>query len=263
MASQSYIQDFLAREQFSFSWQEWIQKSGKSAVSVQRMLTKLIVKGDVINLRQGFYLILPPRYKASKYLPLSLYIDKLFDFLERDYYVGLYSAALLHGASHQQVMRDYILTPLPKLHNIQKGNFDIQFFGLTHWPTQNILKRKSDAGYYQVSSPALTAVDLVHHHKKLGGINRVFTVLVELVEEITPADMDELLSWYPFNSSLQRLGYMLEQTEAEDAVVELLKTYFEDKKYFPVLLSPRSGQRPGAVDNRWKVDVNVHLDSDI
>lgn len=263
MTSQSYIEDFLAREQFCFSWEEWLEKSGKSEVAAQRMLSKLVSKGDLINLRQGFYLILPPRYKNQQFLPLSLFVDQLFHFLERNYYVGLYSAASLYGASHQQVMRDYILTPLPKLHNIQKGNFDIQFLSLAYWPEKNILTKKSDAGYYQVSSPALTAVDLIHHHKKLGGMNRVYTVLVELMEEISPEDMTALLSWYPFKSSLQRLAYLLEQADGEDSILALLKLYFKDKKYFPVLLSPRSGQRAGAVYNSWKVDVNVHLDSDI
>jgi predicted transcriptional regulator of viral defense system len=257
------INEYLSQEIFSFTWEEAVAQYKGPEEALRVGISRSVQKGEIFNLRQGFYLIFPPRYKPQQYLPLPLYIDKLFEFINRDYYMALYSAASLYGASHQQVMRDYILIPPPPLLNIDKGNFDLRFFTQTHWPPKNILKKKSDAGYFKLSSPALTAADLVHYHKKIGGINRVLTVLTELVEEITHEDLTDLLSWYPYKSSLQRFGYLLEQTGAKPELIQLLRGYFKTKKYYPTLLSPRSKQRPGAVDNYWKVDVNVHVDSDL
>jgi hypothetical protein len=37
----------------------------------------------------------------------------------------------------------------------------------------------------------------------------------------------------------------------------------KNTNFFPVLLSPKLNEKPGAVGNRWKVDVNVKLESDI
>ncbi|MBL4879733.1 MAG: hypothetical protein JKX82_00280, partial [Oleispira sp.] len=119
------------------------------------------------------------------------------------------------------------------------------------------------AGTIQISDPVLTAVDLIHYQNKLGGLNRVLPVIEELIEEMIPSDLEELLTWYSNKSTLQRLGYLLEEQQAEDGLVELLYKYFKSVKHYPVLVSPKSKQKPGAVDNRWKVDVNITLESDI
>ena len=66
--------------------------------------------------------------------------------LNQNYYLGFYTAAKIYGASHQQVQRDYVLTTTPKLNNISKGTLDIRFFTTSHWPDNNILTKKADAG---------------------------------------------------------------------------------------------------------------------
>ena len=73
-------------------------------------ILRLAEKGEVLSLRKGFYLIIPPRFSSVKKLPVQLYCDKLFRYLGRNYYIALFSAAKFHGASHQQVHRDYIIT---------------------------------------------------------------------------------------------------------------------------------------------------------
>jgi predicted transcriptional regulator of viral defense system len=196
-------------------------------------------------------------------LPLELYVDKLFKFIDRPYYVGLYSAAKFHGASHQQIQREYIVTIKPTLLDITKKENDIHFFTTSKWPSKNIIEKKSDAGIFKISSPALTAVDLIHHHNKLGGINRMLAILEELSEEITKKDIEELLSWYPHKSTLQRFGFLLEELEVEEFLLELIIQHLKKSKYFPVLLSPKTKQKAGAVNNDWKVDVNIKLESDL
>jgi hypothetical protein len=44
---------------------------------------------------------------------------------------------------------------------------------------------------------------------------------------------------------------------------ELIFLNLQTTKIFPVLLSPDSNEKPGAVKNRWKVAVNTKLESDI
>jgi hypothetical protein len=76
--------------------------------------------------------------------------------------LGFYSAAKFHGAGHQQVQREYVMTDKQFPH-IKKSSLDIHFFTTSKWPTKNILKKKSDAGIFKISSLALTSVDLIHH----------------------------------------------------------------------------------------------------
>lgn len=51
-------------------------------------------------------------------------------------------------------------------------------------------ERNTESGYLKVSSPVLTASDLVQFEKRSGGITRVATVLNELVEEMDPSEFN-------------------------------------------------------------------------
>lgn len=263
MTLAEYIKKLLSVEEYSFSLNEIREQTGKTEVSIKRELDRLIEKGEITNLRKGFYLIITPRYSTAKKLPLQLYCEKLFNHLNRNYYIALYTAAKFHGASHQQIQQDYIVTERSKFNDISKNNIDIRFFTTSNWPGKNIQIKKSDAGIYKVSSPALTIVDLIHHQGKLGGINRMLATIEELSEEVQESDLIELLNWYPNKSTLQRCGFLLEKLGISEELQNMIFTNLKSSKIFPVLLSPKSDEKPGAVDNKWKVDINVKLESDL
>jgi predicted transcriptional regulator of viral defense system len=213
--AKEYIKHLLSIENYSFSLEEITQHTDGKGTSLKFELTRLVEKKEIVNLRKGFYLIIPPRYSKQGQIPIQLYIEKLFKHLNRNYYLGFYSAAKFHGASHQQTQRDYLMTEKPKLNDIKKNTFDIRFFTISKWSNKNLLDRKSDAGIFKISSPALTAVDLIHHQTKLGGLNRILAILEELAEEINQNDIAELLTWYPNKSTLQRFGFLLEEVSAD------------------------------------------------
>lgn len=258
-----YIKEKLSLEEYSFSTEELQAVTHKEKEALTTDLSYLTKKGDIMPLRRGFYLIIPPRYSKQGKLPIQLFIENLFKNLNRPYYLGLYSAAKFHGASHQQIQRDYIITIKPTLLDIHKSNIDLRFFTTANWPEKNILIQKSDAGIFKISDPILTAVDLIHYQNKLGWLNRMFSVFEELIEEMTPLHLEQLLTWYSNKSTLQRFGYLLEALCPDDNLIQVLSEYFKTVKYYPVLLIPKSTQKPGAVSNRWKVDININLESNI
>lgn len=263
MNAKGYIKHLLSIENYSFSLEEITQHTDGEGTSLKFELARLIEKKEIVNLRKGFYLIIPPRYSKQGQVPIQLYIEKLFKYLNRNYYLGFYSAAKFHGASHQQTQRDYLMTEKPKLNDIKKNTFDIRFFTTSKWSNKNTIEKKSDAGIFKISSPALTAVDLIHHQTKLGGLNRMLAILEELAEELDQNDIAELLTWYPHKSTLQRFGFLLEEVGADENLSNQIKTHLKKSKFFPVLLSPKTGQKPGAVDNFWKVAINIRLESDL
>ena len=222
-----YINELLGYEEYSFSLEELKQKTSKSTVFLKRELSRLIEKKEVINLRKGFYLILPPRYRSFGQLPIELYVEKFFKYLNKNYYLALYTAAKFYGASHQQI------------------------------------QKKADAGFYNISSPALTAVDLIHDQTKLGGLNRMLATLEELTEEISRPDLTELLTWYPHTSTLQRLGFLLEEIKADHTLTGQLFDNLKLNTFYPVVLIPKKGQKAVATGNWWKVGVNLKLESDL
>lgn len=258
-----YIKQLQSFEEYSFSWDEIQKNCDSPEPTLRKELIRLSEKNEIINLRQGFYLIIPPRYQNVGKLPIQLYVHKLFKHLGKDYYVGLFSAASVYGASHQKIQQDYILTVPPALRDIEKGKNKVRFFKTENWPDKNIIEKKSDAGMYKISSPALTAVDLVHYHPKIGGLNRMLANLEEISQEIGIEDLDQLLSWYPHKSTLQRFGYLMDQLDVRESIpYEVFKRLQKDS-FFPVLLTPKKGVKAGKTGNRWKVDVNIQLENDL
>lgn len=258
-----FVEKCLEYERYAFSLDELRINVNKSDLALQHELARLSKKKLVLSLRRGFYLILPPNYRSFGKLPLELYVGTLFDYLKKPYYIAFYSAAQFHGASHQQVQHSYLMTKEPKPRDIEKGTIYLNFSGTSNWPTKNIEQRKSDAGFFNVSSPALTAIDLINYQSTMGGLNRIFTVLEELTEVMTTEDIQELLQWYPHTSSIQRLGFLLEQIQAEGQLGLPIKDYLKNRNHFPILLSPIKNRKPGKAKNIWKVDINIKLESDL
>jgi predicted transcriptional regulator of viral defense system len=62
-------------------------------------------------IREGFYVIVPLEYASSGILPPEWFIDELMKFLRQPYYVGLLSAAAIHGAAHQQPQEFHVVIP--------------------------------------------------------------------------------------------------------------------------------------------------------
>jgi predicted transcriptional regulator of viral defense system len=257
-----YVNECLSYEQYAFSWDELKLEVPKSDIALKHELVRLSRKKEVLTLRQGFYLILPPRYKSFGKLPLELYSEKLFKFLGKPYYIAFFSAAAFHGASHQQIQQSYLMTKIPNLRDIKKGNIYLNISATSKWPKKNIQQRKSDAGIFNISSPALTAIDLIHYQSKMGGLNRILAVLEELAESMSTEDIQDLLQWYPHTSSIQRLGFLLEFLE-ENTLTRPLKDHLKNRNYFPVLLSPKKDSKPGGANNIWKIDANIKIESDL
>ena len=262
MRAREYIRHLLSLENYAFSLEEISNYTDSTKTSLKFELARLVEKKEITNIRKGFYLIVPPRYSKQGYIPIQLYIDKLFQSLNRKYYLGFYSAAKFHGASHQQTHREYVMIEKPKLSEIKKNHFDLKFITASQWPIKNIIEKKSDAGYFNISSPALTVTDLIHHQTKLGGLSRMLAIIEELSEEITNEDLNDLLTWYPHRSTIQRLAFLLDEQQA-DIDLSAISDYLKTGQYFPVLLSPNNNQKAGSVNNRWKVDVNIKLESDL
>lgn len=258
-----YIYHLQQYEEYAFTWEELKKETGKTDSALRNELTRLVSKNEIITLRHGFYLIMPPRYRQYGKIPIEMYVDKLFNYLKKPYYLAFYTAAGLQGASHQKVQKDYVLTEIPNLRDIKKGSINIKIFATSKWPEKNIFQRKSETGYFKVSSPALTMADLIHYQTKVGGINRILTVIEELKEEIDSNDIRDLVSWYPHISTLQRIGFLLEYLSAERALIAIIEEFLIKQKYYPILLSPETGRKSGRGENRWKVNMNVKPETDL
>lgn len=226
-------------------------------------------KMNLISPRRGFYVIVPPQYRRLGAPPPSWYIDSLMRHEERPYYVGLLKAAELHGAAHQAVMEFQVVTD-KRLPKVRAGRSSIVFYYRNDMSAigDGIEERKTDTGQMRVSTPALTALDLLRYVHASGGLDNVLTVLLELGGQIDAGKLAKL-SFSFERSIVQRLGYLLVRAGWADAA-ELLRSALLQRGNLPwVELEPlltkisEFEDEPIERDDRWRVVIRRELEPDV
>lgn len=206
----SFIDAQRANGKYNFTTENLHTQLDVSENALKKSLQRLKNQGEVVMIRRGFYVIVPPEYRAKGIIPTNLYINDLMKFLNRDYYVGLLNAAAYHGAAHQQPQSYSIITKGITLRPIRNHKVSIAFYIKKEWDKKDIMKRKVDSGYINISSPELTSLDLVSYYKEAGGFNRVATIIEELKEAMQVDILIETARKYEEVAVVQRLGYILE-----------------------------------------------------
>ena len=209
-ALSSYVSGLLSAGQVVFTAEEAERALGIGHGAFLDAAERLQRRGAVLNLRQGFYIVVPPQYASWGAPPPAWYIDALMGHEDQAYYVGLLKAAELHGATHQAVMEFQVVTA-KRVPRIRAGRSLIVFYFRKDMKavTAVVEDRKTDTGTMKVSSAALTALDLVRYPQASGGIDIVATVLSDFGQKIDPEQL-AALSAVVARPVVQRLGYLLD-----------------------------------------------------
>lgn len=258
-----FIDDAHANGRYTFAKAEAAEEIGCGPDALRMALLRLSRKGRIARVASGFYVIVPNEYRAMGILPPQLFVDDLMEHLGTDYYAGLLSAAAMHGAGHQQPQEFQIVTPTPR-REISVRGLRLSFFGKKSIESGQKVKVKTDTGYIAVSSVALTAIDLVAYHRRVGGLGRVATVLDELCEDIEGAELAREAREYPTRAPGQRLGYLLREVLGRtELATELAAWLGELPNLPPVPLDPARTVRGAARDRNWQVFVNAEVESEL
>ena len=261
----NYLEDFTNKlrslGRYALNLSEIKARFSLSEKALYQSLYRLKLKNKIAQVRKGFYVIITPEYAHTGMLPATLFIDDMMKSLNRNYYIGLHSAAALYGAAHQQPMEFFVVTENPSLRNIRNEKIKLNFFVKKDWDDSSIIKKKTDAGYINVSSPALTALDLLFYSNQVG-INRTVTILKELMNEIKPSELAKVAKNYQQVTAIQKLGYLFENELDNQKLANVLFYVIKSKKFFPVALVSQNG-KAGLMDKKWKVIGNTQIESDL
>lgn len=210
-ALSSHIAGLLSAGQVVFTSKQAEQALGMGRGAFLDAAERLQRRNALIRLRQGLYVAVPLQFASWGAPPPSWYIDALMRHEQQRYYVGLLKAAELHGATHQAVMEFQIITG-KRMPKIKAGRNLIVFYYRRDIASveTGIEDRKTDTGRMKISSPALTALDLLRYPQAAGGIDNVATVLMDLAEKILPAQLAGL-SDAAERPVVQRLGHLLDR----------------------------------------------------
>ena len=205
-----YIADLLSRGETVFTAEEAVTSLGIAHGAFLDAAARLQNRKALLSPRQGFYVAVPSQFGSWGAPPPDWYIDRLMQYEQEPYYVGLLKAAELHGATHQAVMEFQVITA-KRLPKIRAGRNLIVFYyrkdllGIT----VGLESRKTNTGKMQISSPALTALDLLRYSQASAGIDNVATVLSDLVDKIDAQELATLSRAFE-RPVVQRLGYLLD-----------------------------------------------------
>lgn len=254
------ISQFSSLGRSCFSFDELRQRVNSDPIALKAALRRLIKKGHIAMPLRGFYVIVPPEYLSLGCLPAEQFIPDLMSHLGEPYYAGLLSAAVYHGAAHHRPQIFQVVVNKPR-RSIHCGKVKIDFVvrkNVSEIPTQS---RNTPTGIIQLSTPEVTAFDLVGYGKQCGGLDNVATILAELAEKLDSNKLAEIAENSPISWS-QRLGYLLNKVDAGAVSEELFQHV---KAYKPVRtpLLPSADIKGARTDKLWKVFVNIEVEPEI
>jgi hypothetical protein len=180
---QEWVDTLQASGRYTFLRDNAIRQTGGSPDSVKKALQRLAKRRRVIKIKEYFFVIVPLEYLSSGCPPASWFVHDLMVAMKRPYYVGLLSAAGLHGASLQQPQEFQVVTYKP-IRSLRAGRVRIKFFVKKNINLTRVISVKTPTGTMRVSSPEATALDLVRYAKAAGHLSNVATILSELVSAL-------------------------------------------------------------------------------
>jgi len=262
-------------------WVEDLPKRGKSIFlkeeveqqfpnltnhNIQMTLYRLALKKKIQSVWHGFFVVTLPDYGMKGVAPPIEYIDQLMKYLGKDYYVALLSAAQLYGAAHQAPQEFFVICNTTNLRDKLKKDVKINFMAKKTIPHKHLTQMMTSSGYINVSSPILTAYDLLCYTKSVGEINRVGTVINDLAEKIrfTKVDKEFMQSFTP--AITQRLGYLFEELGFEELAGKLYRKAevagLKFRKVPLVIVNKAKDLSKYPVNDRWKIIINEQIDID-
>ena len=235
--------------------------------AIRLSVHRLKSKGRVCSVWRKHYVVVPDEYALRGFVPPIEYIDKLMKSLGHKYYVGLLSAAALHGSSHQQPQSFMIVVNSNDVKSKADSNISLRFIAKSQIHEDLLVRKNASYGEVFISNPIMTALDLIQYENRIGGLERAAEVINGLADELKIADsQSELWTSFPI-PVVQRFGYILESilgyAELGDAVYQkirntgiVLRKSYLDSKLKHIATDEFN------YDPKWKMIVNTDLELD-
>ncbi len=254
-----YVRGLLRRGRSTFSRQDAAQELGGGS-SLSNKLARLKASGWIMPVGRGFYSVIEPGNQAFGFSPPQTFLDDWARHCGIQYYVGGVSAAEMHGAAHQRA-QTYQVVVDRTIRTFHYGDLFVSFFQKSPITDRMWLNKSVPAGYLRVSTPAVTAYDLLFLPKACRSLSRVATILVELGEAIKAPALAELCDLGCETVPLQRLGWLLDRTGWAESTGQLHDALQARKPQWRRLEPQLPDQGPR--NERWRIAENTDVEPDI
>jgi len=255
-----YVTSLLASGRYTVTREEASKTLSRKGSAVDKIFQRLRRSGWVLPIGDSFFTIIDPSNRSNKSLPPSWFVDAWSRHKGVEYYVGGLTAAEVYGAAHQRSqsfqmvvnrpLRPFRL-PMQKVTFLYRQRLDGSMWRLFKAPTGN----------YRVSTPEITAYDLLSLRKACPSLDHAATVYVELGEAMRAQRLAKLAVMGLETATLQRMGWLLDHTGWSHLTGTLeCKLRAHSPKWVPL----QSGaDRHGTKDAKWMIIENAGIQPDI
>lgn len=261
ISARAFVEDFLGQGRYTFTREEAAERLQGSPAAVYMALHRLSMTGWIAMPRSGFYIIVDPQHRAAGSLPPEWFVRDLMKDLGRPYYVGLLSAAQIHGAAHHRPQEFQVVIPTRTVRPIEVGHVRIRFYGKGPFERSSVQEVKTPTGMIRVSSPETTTWDLVRYPHAAGGLDNVVTVLTELSPRLESGRLCAAVRAHGDIVVAQRLGYLLDHLGGRDLTRRIAAWV---RRVGPPVrrLDPSSSAEGAKVSRKWGVLVNANVEAE-
>lgn len=265
-AFDQYIKNVRASGKRYFTTEQALSDLKTSRNALHSGIYRLKKKGDLISPARNLYVFVPPEYQNIGCIPAEELIPITMEHWGADYYAGLLTAAMYHGASHQKPQVFQVISSR-RLKPLIFGKIKIQFIykkSLAGLPVENI---DAKTGYLKVSSPEVTAMDLLLYSHHVGGLNHVATILSELIEAVDSEKLIVVAKIVKQKIWIQRLGYILDhihpvEEKKRDLVSRKLHDYLSHQRLSYMPLAAELPVKGASRSRKWMIIENTTIESD-
>jgi predicted transcriptional regulator of viral defense system len=256
-----WVESLQASGRYTFLRKQAAESTGLSVLAARKALLRLDKRKRVAKVKDYFYVIVPTEYRNAGSPPASWFIHDLMAAMGRLYYVGLLTAASLHGASHQQPQEFQVVTASP-VRPVQVAGQRLHFLVNTHIERTPVTLMKTPTGQIRVSTVEATVVDLVRFHKAAGYLGNVATVIAELADQLQPDALLRAAKVVGELAVIQRLGYILDLVGAAGKA-EPLAAWVHQQDWRATPLAAGRAVADASRNSRWNVIENEKIEAEV
>lgn len=227
------------------------RRAGASLGATYRAVHAAQALGLLISPAKGFYVLVPPDYRAWKTVPPEWYLADLMAHWRRPYYLGYLSAAAWHGLAVPAGHATQVVVDRP-IRSRNVGGAEVHFHVAADVGFRPTTLFPGPTGPFRLAGPETLALDLAERPREGGDPGALLSVMAHLPLQAEP--LWEAARRRP-RSVVRRLGWLLE-TAGADLPLEPLLEAAQPQRQGPTPLLP-GGPSGGVVDRRWGVRVNL------
>jgi len=220
-------------------------------------LHSLKEKKWILGIKAGLYAIVPLDIGVRGADSFIVHDFIIASHLVRPYYIGFWSALNYHGLSDQIPSSVFIATQKAKK-PLTVLNTEFVFVQLNKERFFGVEKTEIDRGKINISNINKTIADCLDHPEHSGGIEEIARSIYFSHKELDFKKIKQYAFKMRNIAILKRLGYVLEKIKIDEGYKDTFKDVKLTKGY-PKL--DTIGRAKGKYNERWKLLINVEIDS--